>query len=108
MGRRKLTGNGGVASGGEGLVSDLVGGAGELPPAVAVVDGGVGDLAGVAAGVSRAKVVGTGCLERKEGCKQRAVQTGLGVIEECLLLGWLDWTQIVSEYSCGPAQAIGK
>lgn len=90
MGRNKLTGNGGVAWGGEGLGSDLVGGAGELPPAVAVVDGGVGNLAGVTAGVGGAKVVGTGCLERKVGCEQGLVQAGLGVIEEGLLLGWLD------------------
>lgn len=67
MGRKKLTGNGGVALGGEARVSDLVGGAGELPPAVAVVDIGVANLAGVAAGVNLAKVVGTSCLEWKEG-----------------------------------------
>jgi hypothetical protein len=87
---KKLTGNGGVAWGGEGLGSDLVGGAGELPPAVAVVDGGVGNRPGVAAGVDGAKVVGTGCLERKVGREQGLVQAGLGVIEEGLLLGWLD------------------
>lgn len=90
MGRNKLTSNGGVACGGEALASDLVGGAGELPPAVAVVYISIANLAGVAAGVDLAKVVGTSCLEWKEGREQGLVQTSLGVIEEGLLLGWLD------------------
>lgn len=90
MSRKKLTGNGGVARGGEALVSDLVRGAGELPPAVAVVYIGVGDLAGVAAGVNSAEVVRAAGLEWKVGREERAVQASLGVVEEGLLLGRLD------------------
>lgn len=90
MGREKLTGNGGVALGGEARVPDLVRGARELPPAVAVVDISVADLAGVAARVNRAEVVSTACLEWKEGREQGLVQASLGVLKEGLLLGWLD------------------
>ena len=91
----KLTSDGGVTARGEALAANLVGGAGEFPPAVAVVDISVGDVTGEAAGVSRAEVVGTGGLVWEVGREQRRVQTLLGVVEEGLLLLWLNCSKVI-------------
>ena len=62
----------------------------EAPESLGVVDGGVGDVASVLAGVNVAKVVATGRTLLQVGREEWGVEAGLGVGEEGLLLVGLD------------------
>ena len=66
--------------------ADGVAGGGEAPESLAVVDGGVGDVAGVFGTVNVAEVVRAWFSLQKVGGEDGRVEEGLGVGEEGLLL----------------------
>ena len=88
-------GGSGVSDGGEAFgyctaSADGVASAGEAPEALGVVDGGIGDAAGVSAGVDVAEVVAAWFAFLQVGCEDGGVEEGLGVGEEGLLFVWGD------------------
>ena len=66
--------------------ADFVAGGGVAPEALAVVDGGVGDGAGVLGVVNVAEVVATWGTLLEVGGEERGVEEGLGIGKEGLLL----------------------
>jgi len=85
----------GIGDGGDtlrdrGAGADGVARTGEAPEATRVVDGGVGDAAGILGGVDVAEVVAARCALFQIGGEEGGGEAGFGVGEEGPGLVWLD------------------
>jgi hypothetical protein len=79
-------GNGGVRAGDSSAAADRVAGGGELPEAVSVVDGDVGDGTGVLGGVNVTEVVRSGAALLQVDGEELAGKSALDSVEEGGLL----------------------
>lgn len=70
--------------------TDLKFGGGELPEAVGSVDCGPGEGTVELGGVDVSEFVGADCCRSEIGGKDWHGETGFRIVEESLLLGWLD------------------